>query len=213
MPHQFSTLTFTPSVKAVQDEMGSRRAGDALSARAPANDALSADERSFIALRDSFYMASVTESGWPYVQHRGGPAGFLRVLDDRTLAFADVTGNRQYISAGNLRASDRVALFLMDYPHQARLKILGHADLLPWADAPPWKTDLLLDPHARPERVLLIHLAAFDWNCPQHITPRWTADEILRSPVGQRLAALKSENEKLRQALALATRISTPADR
>src|ERR1700712_5088902 len=119
MPHQFSSLTFTPSVKEVQTEMGSRRAGEMLNQRGPENDRLGPDERLYISLRDGFYMATITESGWPYIQFRGGPACFLHVVDDRTIAFADVTGNRQYISTGNLKANPRVALFLMDYVSQS----------------------------------------------------------------------------------------------
>jgi uncharacterized protein len=202
MAHQFSAVTFTPSVKQVQEEMGSRFAGDKLTERGPSNDTLTISEHTFISERDSFYIATVSETGWPYIQHRGGPKGFLHILDDKTLAFADFIGNRQYISAGNLRASDRVALFLMDYPNQTRLKILGHAELTPWSEAPKWKADLPVAPNARPERVYLIHVAAFDWNCPQNITPRWTADEILAGPVGKRLADLQAENERLRALLA-----------
>ncbi|HEY4357606.1 MAG TPA: pyridoxamine 5'-phosphate oxidase family protein [Acidobacteriaceae bacterium] len=201
MPHAFSTLTFTPSVKEVQTELGVRATNQKLNERGFPNDTLGHYEQEFIAARDSFYMATVSETGWPYIQHRGGPAGFLRVIDDKTIAFADVTGNRQYITLGNLRASDKVALFLMDYPHQTRLKILGHAEFLPWADAPEWKTDLTLPPKTKPERVVRIRVEAFDWNCPQHITPRWTAEEILASPVGQRLASMQAEIERLREEL------------
>ena len=200
MSHQFSKLTFTPSVQAMQERMGSRFAGQKLTDRGPANDMLGPDERAFIAARDSFYMATVSESGWPYIQHRGGPAGFLYVLDERTLAFADVTGNRQYISTGNLAANDRVALFLMDYPHQARLKILAHAEILPWDDVAFGA--LLLPPRARPERAIKLHVEAFDWNCPQHITPRWSADQLEHSAVGKKIAALVEENERLRAELA-----------
>ncbi len=117
MPHLFSNLLFTPAVQQVQREQGSRPANEMLTERGPANDAFGPDEQAFIAARDSFYQATVTENGWPYINFRGGPVGFLQVLDPRTLAYADVTGNRQYISAGNLRSDDRVALFLMDYPN------------------------------------------------------------------------------------------------
>ncbi len=202
MPHQFSSLTFTPDVQAVQAEMGSRTANLALNQRGPANDTLGPDEREFIAARDGFYLATTGESGWPYVQFRGGPAGFLTVLDDHTLAFADVTGNRQYISTGNLRSNPRAALFLMDYPHQTRLKILGTVEITPWAQAGDWKLALPMDSRARPERAIRIHVAAFDWNCPQHIPQRWTLHELAQSPLAKRMHSLEQENAELRRQLA-----------
>jgi hypothetical protein len=202
MAHQFSSLTFTDDVKAVQREQGSRPANEKLTGRAPANDTLGPAERDFIARRDGFYLATAGSSGWPYIQYRGGPAGFLHILDDRTLAFADVTGNRQYISTGNLRSNPRAALFLMDYPNQSRLKLLADIEVIPWSEAPAWKSTLPLPDRARPERVVLLRLAAFDWNCPQHITPRWTAEELERTPLIQRLHALEEENRRLRATLA-----------
>ena len=201
MAHQFSSLTFTPDVQAVQTEMGSRPANAQLTARGPTNDALGADERAFIAARDGFYLATVGETGWPYVQFRGGPAGFLRVLEERTLAYADVTGNRQYITTGNLRSSPRAALFLMDYPNQTRLKILGTVEITPWKDAGAWKLELPMDERARPERVVTIRVAAFDWNCPQHIPQRWTAEELARTPRFDRIRKLEQENAALRARL------------
>ncbi len=154
-------------------------------------------ETAFIAARDSFYMATVAENGWPYLQHRGGPAGFLRVLDERTLGFADFRGNRQYISLGNLSGNDRAALFLMDYPNRSRLKILGHVEIKDLAADPELAQRLLVPGYkAKPERAMLIHLAAFDWNCPQHITPRFTEAELAPAlaPLRQRLEALEQEN-------------------
>ncbi|MFT3809038.1 MAG: pyridoxamine 5'-phosphate oxidase family protein [Micropepsaceae bacterium] len=128
MTHSFSQLMFTPSVRAEQEAQGSRRAYERLDApQADPRDTLGEAERAFIAARDSFYMASVSETGWPYVQHRGGPPGFLKCLDDRALGFADFRGNRQYVSVGNLKGNDRVSLILVDYPHQRRLKLIGHA--------------------------------------------------------------------------------------
>jgi predicted pyridoxine 5'-phosphate oxidase superfamily flavin-nucleotide-binding protein len=202
MPHQFSTLTYTPSVKEVQREMGSRKAGEMMTERGPANDRLGPDERYFISLRDGFYMATVSETGWPYIQFRGGPAGFLHVIDEHTIAFADVTGNRQYISTGNLRANNRVALFLMDYPTQSRLKILGEAEILPWKDAGELQTVLPLPPKSKPERVVRIHVDAFDWNCPQHIPQRFTLEELQHTDFGHHIQQLEEENRKLRAALA-----------
>jgi hypothetical protein len=167
-------------------------------------------ETEFLADRDSFYMSTVGETGWPYLQHRGGPKGFLQVMDSHTLAFADFRGNRQYISTGNLSINDRVALILVDYPNQARLKILGHTEVL--------EGDALKGDLARPlieklraageksvvERVFLIHIAAFDWNCPQHITQRYTAEEIQSAmePLNQRMEQLEKENQELKAKLA-----------
>jgi predicted pyridoxine 5'-phosphate oxidase superfamily flavin-nucleotide-binding protein len=162
-------------------------------------------EAQFIAERDSFYMATVSETGWPYVQHRGGPAGFLRVLDDQTLGFADFRGNRQYISIGNLSADDRVCLILMDYSHSRRLKIYARTEARD-LDADQALADRLAIPDyaAKPERALLLHLEAFDWNCSQHITPRFSAAELERAllPVRQRMQQLESENGMLRQMFA-----------
>ncbi|TCS14997.1 hypothetical protein EV278_106185 [Caulobacter sp. BK020] len=173
------------------------------------SEAFTANEEAFIAARDSFYMASMSETGWPYVQHRGGPPGFLRVIDETTLAFADFRGNRQYISVGNLDANDRVALILVDYPRRARLKILAHAERLA-LDAEPELLPKLLDPgyRAKPERIFRLRLAAFDWNCPQHIVPRFTEAEISRAvqPLHEKLEALEAENRALRERLAQAER-------
>jgi len=211
MAHQFSTLTFTDDVKAVQRELGTRSANEKLTERGPSNDAFTEFEKTFIAARDGFYISTVGSTGWPYIQFRGGPPGFLCVVDDRTLAYADITGNRQYITTGNLRSNDHAALFLMDYPHQGRLKILGHVEVIPWPDAPDWKHQLPLptDTKPHPERVVLIHLAAFDWNCSQHIPQRWTLDELKQTPLFVRI--LEQEVDKLRAELA-AARSSSPQE-
>lgn len=167
-------------------------------------EAFSENEAAFIAERDSFYMASVSETGWPYVQYRGGPPGFLKVIDQTTLAFADFRGNRQYISVGNLDANDRVALILVDYPRRARLKILAHAERLA-LDAEPGLLERVstLGYRATPERIFKLKLAAFDWNCPQHIVPRFTEAEISRAvqPLHQQIEALEAENRALRERL------------
>ena len=150
-------------------------------------------------------IATVSETGWPYVQHRGGPACFLKVVDEKTLAFADYRGNRQYISLGNLGADNRAALILMDYAHRARLKIYARVEAVA-LDADPNLAALVATPgyRAKPERILLLHLEAFDWNCPQHITPRFTQAEIAAAmqPLHDRLSALETENAELRAALA-----------
>ena len=207
MTHRFSHLMFTPAVRAVQQAEGSRRAYERLEApEAEPRDALGDPERAFIAARDSFYLASVSETGWPYVQHRGGPPGFLKVLDDKTLGFADFRGNRQYVSVGNLGGNARVSLILMDYPHQRRLKLIGHARVAT-LEAEPATMAALEDPAyaARVERGLVIALEAYDWNCPQHITPRFTQAEIAQAsaPLWQRLHAAETELGTLRAELAL----------
>ena len=168
-------------------------------------DRLGPQESEFLAERDSFYLASIGETGWPYVQHRGGPKGFLRVIDDRTLAFADFRGNRQFISTGNLATNNRVALIAVDYPRQARLKILGRAEILEGDAARAWIERVAVPAYkATIERVFLIRIEAFDWNCPQHITPRFTADEIREAllPIEEQFAKLHQENQQLREQLA-----------
>jgi predicted pyridoxine 5'-phosphate oxidase superfamily flavin-nucleotide-binding protein len=204
MPYGFLGIAGTPSVKAAQAANGSAALWENFQGDRT-RDRLTEGEIAFIAQRDSLYMATVSETGWPYVQHRGGPPGFLRVLDDQTLAFADFRGNRQYISLGNLAANDRVALILMDYPHRRRLKLYAHIEARDLT-ADPELADKLAVPgtKARPERAFLLHLDAFDWNCPQHITPRFTEAELagILAPVRQRLDVLEAENATLRQRLA-----------
>jgi len=154
-------------------------------------------EAEFIGERDSFYMATVGEGAWPYVQHRGGPAGFLKVIDDHTIAFADLSGNKQYVTTGNLMTNDKVALILVDYPRQARLKILGHAQVFEGEAAAAWVGRV---PDA--ERVFVIRVEATDWNCTQHITPRFSEEQIREAlaPWEERLAALQRENDELHDA-------------
>ena len=158
------------------------------------HDSLGPDEIAFISARDSFYMATVSETGWPYLQHRGGQPGFLRVVDSRTLAFADYKGNRQLLSTGNIAVNDRVSLFLIDYPRRERLKILGHARV---ADASPELVEQLVASNARPsvERLFFIDVISFDWNCPKYITPRYTKAEVeeVISPLKSRIAELEAE--------------------
>jgi predicted pyridoxine 5'-phosphate oxidase superfamily flavin-nucleotide-binding protein len=204
MAYGFLDIAATPSVKAAQAANGSAALWESFAADR-ARDRFTEAETDFIARRDSFYIATVSETGWPYVQHRGGPPGFLRLLDDRTLAFADFRGNRQYISLGNLGANDRAALILMDYPARRRLKIYAHIEARDLATDPELAEKLATPGYrARPERALVLHLDAFDWNCPQHITPRFTEaelDEVL-APVRLRIENLESENRMLRQKLA-----------
>ena len=171
---------FTDSVKTAQEQYGSRARLERFTSMAGPNDELSEREAGFIAERDTFYMATVNQDGWPYVQHRGGPPGFLRSLDAKRLAYADFRGNSQLVSVGNAASNDRVSLILMDYPNRRRLKILGHlrvenADTVSDEDL---AAVALPDYNAKVERVVFIDVAAFDWNCPQYITPRFTLAEI-----------------------------------
>ena len=177
MGRAFAQVMFGEAAKRLQERFGSRAAYERVAREGKAGDALGPMEREFIGRRDSFYLATVTTDGWPYVQHRGGPKGFLRVLDDRTLAFADFAGNAQFVSTGNLETNDRVALFLMDYPHQARLKVIGHARIVE-NDAELEAKVAVPGYPARVQRVILVEVVAFDWNCSQHITPRWTEEEV-----------------------------------
>ena len=198
----FGDIAFTETVKAEQSARGSREMYDAMLAK-PAPTGLGEREAAFIAMRDSFYMATVTEDGWPYVQHRGGPRGFLKVLSENKIAFADYRGNRQYVSTGNLKTDKRVALFLMDYPNRARMKLLGHARVEEAADHPALAEQLSLEGQGGVERLFIIEVDAFDWNCPQFITPRFTEAELAASlsPMVEELQTLRQENAFLKQEL------------
>ena len=204
MSNGFLNVATTPSVLAAQTANGSAGLYDKVVARRPSNR-FSETETAFIAARDSFYMASVSESGWPYVQHRGGPPGFLKLIDETTLAFPDFRGNRQYISLGNVSVENRVALILMDYPRRRRLKLYARIEPRDLA-ADPELAARLTHPEYRAvtERAFLLHLEAFDWNCPQHIAPRFTESEIAAAiaPLVARVAELEAENAALRTALA-----------
>lgn len=201
MSHKFYDLTFTPSVKAAQEHYGTRRNYVRFEGGEPEFNGLTDAEKDFIESRDGFYMATVGENGQPYIQFRGGPPGFLRVLDDRTLGYADFRGNLQYISVGNLNANDKAALFLMDYANQRRLKILVRVDVKDASDAPELVEKLTMPEYkAKIERAMILHVEAFDWNCPQHITPRYTMDEIkaMTAPIYEHIAKLEKEIEELK---------------
>jgi uncharacterized protein len=204
MGRRFAELAFTPLVKHHQQLHGSRSMYERVERSGDTGDRLGPDEQDFIAQRDGLYMASVSETGWPYIQFRGGAKGFLHVLDPQTIAFADLRGNKQYISIGNLEHDNRVALFLMDYPNQARLKILGRARVLEGdAEAAGALETLRIPGEKTPaERAILIHVEAFDWNCQQHITPRYSEEELDRilAPMRSRLEFLETENKRLRAA-------------
>ena len=201
----FGKLAFTPLVKELQERYGSRKQYERMEGSGASQDRLTDFEKEFLAGRDTFYLATTSSTGWPYVQHRGGPKGFLKVIDDRTLAFADYRGNKQYITTGNLLSDDRVAMILVDYPRQARLKILGRAEIFEGAKAEKWLARVRVQGYkATIERVFVIHVEAYDWNCPQHITPRYTAEEIqegMRS-VEERIQTLEQQNEDLQREVA-----------
>jgi predicted pyridoxine 5'-phosphate oxidase superfamily flavin-nucleotide-binding protein len=202
MPQSFGSLVFTSAVKALQERYGSRRQYERLEQRGTQHGGLTEQETEFLAERDSFYMATVGSTGWPYIQHRGGPPGFLKVFDAQTIAFADFRGNKQYVSAGNLATDPRVALIMVDYPNQARLKILGNAQILEGEEAHGTIERVRLpDYKAAIERVFVIRVEAFDWNCPQHITPRYTEAEIQEAlrPTVARIDELEREISELRK--------------
>ena len=190
MADKFAELAFTPSVKSEQERKGSRRGYARLEQGDADHDRLGVQEASFIAARDSFYMATVSETGWPYIQHRGGPEGFVRVINDKTIGFADFAGNRQYISVGNLRTDDRVSMFFMDYANQTRLKLLGRGRLIGSSEARLFEQLYLPGYVARVERGMIITVEGYDWNCPQHITPRFTQTQVMAivAPLKERLA-------------------------
>ena len=178
MPYSFAKILFSEPVKQLQQEHGSRATYERMASAGTGEQALGRDESDFIALRDSFYIATVTPDGWPYIQHRGGPPGFLAVLDKNTLAFADYAGNKQFITTGNLSVNDRFALFLMDYPGRTRLKIIGHARILEPGENPAIESKLIPEPGAKVDRIFVLEVVGFDWNCSQHITPRYTREEL-----------------------------------
>ncbi|MEM8730500.1 MAG: pyridoxamine 5'-phosphate oxidase family protein [Pseudomonadota bacterium] len=178
MAHAYHTIAFTEAVKALQEQRGSRASYARFEEGPDRGDRIGPDEAAFIAARDSFYMASTSVTGWPYVQHRGGPVGFVRVLDEKTLGFADFSGNRQYVSLGNIQSEDRVSLFFMDYANRARLKLFGHASVIDPAEEETLAKLAMPAYPGQVERGIAIKLTAFDWNCPQHITPRYSEAQV-----------------------------------
>ena len=204
MSYSFLDKLVTPGVRATQAALGT----DKLWADFKGHrefDRFGPSEAAFIGARDSFYMATVGESGWPYVQHRGGQPGFVKVIDETTLAFPDYRGNLQYLTVGNLSSDDRVALILVDYPHRSRMKILARVEII-GVEERPELTAMVVEPayKAKVERIVLLHLVAFDWNCPQHITPRFTETEIDEAvqPLRDHVATLEAEVKELRARIA-----------
>lgn len=193
MGHAFADIAFTKHVRALQERMGSRRSYAKLEGLSQTNYTLGDLETGFISARDSFYMASISETGWPYLQHRGGPRGFVKVLDEETLGFPDFRGNRQYVSLGNLQSDARVSMFFMDYAQRVRLKVLGHAAIVLPSEAELMARLELPGYRAKVEHGIVIRVAAFDWNCPQHITERFTLDDVeaLIAPLKARIEELE----------------------
>jgi len=198
MKQPISDIAFTPSVKAIQERMGSRKQYERMEDRGGWADTITPDLVDFIAERDSFYLATATADGQPYIQHRGGPKGFLKVLDDHTLAFADFVGNRQYITTGNLAENDKAFIFLMDYVNRQRIKVWGTAEVV---EDDPKLLNELNDPNykGKPERVIRFHVEAWDTNCPQHIKPRFDEEEVseMLQKLNARIAELEAVNDTL----------------
>ncbi len=203
MAKNYLEIAFSESVKAQQKLYGSRKQYERVE-KIERGTELSFAEADFIARSDGLYLATVSEGGQPYVQFRGGPTGFLKVMDQKTLAYADFKGNLQYISTGNLTENNQAALILMDYPNRQRLKIFVHIEVLAAAEAPELIAKLEnLDYPAKIERAMILRVEAFDWNCPQHITPRYTTEEIkiMNQPIYEQIENLTAENENLRNRL------------
>jgi uncharacterized protein len=199
MPHPSSDVAFTPSVKAVQERKGSRAAYRRVEERGGWRTKITPDLAGFIAERDSAYLATASLAGQPYIQHRGGPKGFIRVVDEETLAFADFSGNRQYITTGNLAENDRAYLFLMDYAHRRRVKIWGRARVVEDAEA---VARLMPEGYAaRPDQAIVFTVEAWDTNCPQHIPQKFDAADVAVTvhKLQARIAELEAENDELRR--------------
>lgn len=201
MSNKFYDITFTDNVKKTQEKYGSRRQYAKSEGGIEKNTRLSDAEIDFIERADGFYMATVGEQNQPYIQFRGGKRGFLKILDEKTLGFADFRGNLQYISVGNLQQNKKAALFLMDYANQRRLKILAEVEIKDASEVPKLIEKLEdNDYKAKIERAFILHVEAFDWNCPQHITPRYTIDEIKRivQPMNDHIERLEREIAELK---------------
>lgn len=197
----YSKLAFTDVIKTIQERLGSRSTYERVENTSYV-DGLTPIEKEFISQMDSFYMASFGENGYPYIQHRGGPKGFIKVIGNETIGIVDFSGNRQYISVGNIAKNPKVSLILLSYPLRARLKIYAEAEIVEIQDNPEL-FDLLKpeDYKFRPERLMLFHIKAYDWNCPQHITPRYTTAEIeaMMEPKDEYIRQLEQELKTLRK--------------
>jgi predicted pyridoxine 5'-phosphate oxidase superfamily flavin-nucleotide-binding protein len=204
MKSPISDIAFTPSVKAIQEQMGSRQQYERMEERGGWQNVITQDLADFVAEQDSMYLATASAEGRPYIQHRGGAKGFLKVLDDRTLAFADFTGNRQYISLGNLAENTQAFLFLMDYATQTRIKVWGAAEII---EDDPGLLKQLTDPQykGKSERIIRFHVEAWDANCRQHIPLKFSQEDVnsIARPLRDRLATLEAENEELKRQLSI----------
>lgn len=199
----YGEIAFSDAAKELQQQVGSRRAYEQME-KNQVVDGLTDNEVRFIEHQDHFYMASYGKNGFPYIQHRGGPAGFVKVLNKDTLAFVDFSGNRQYVSVGNIATNDHVSLIMVSYPHRARLKLYAKARVVQLEDEPELFEQIdPADYKHRPERMLVLDVQAYDWNCPQHITPRYTSEEIEQAlaPQRRKLAELEAENARLKAQL------------
>lgn len=203
MAKNFAEIAFTDAVKYLQEKHGSRRSYERME-KFNVIDGLTPSEMSFIAERDSFYLASIGVKKFPYIQHRGGPKGFLKVLDSKRIGFIDFSGNKQYVSVGNIATNNNVSLIMIDYPTRTRLKIFAKAEVMELKDHPELYDQLDLDNYKfRPERMLIFNIEAYDWNCPQHITPRYTINEIENAflPQQKYIAKLEAELKQLKDTL------------
>jgi uncharacterized protein len=203
MAKNFASIAFTDPVKSLQEKNGSR-ASYARMEQLTHAEGLTENEIDFISQRDSLYIASIGGNGFPYIQHRGGPKGFIKVLDAKRIAFIDFKGNMQYITAGNIETNKNISLIMVDYPARARLKIYAKSEIVELKDNAALYDALDLKKYKfRPEQMMVLHIEAYDWNCPQHITPRYTAEDIEEAFAGQRkyMAKLEAEIKELKQAL------------
>jgi len=194
----YQQLAFTDAIKKIQEEVGSRSTYDRME-KMSVVDGLTDNEINFIGDRDSFYMASFGENEYPYIQHRGGPAGFIKVIDNKTIGIVDFAGNRQYISTGNISKNEKVALILLSYPQRARLKIYANAKIVDLKENEELYNLLKpADYKFKPERMMIFEIQAYDWNCPQHITPRYTAEEIEEALLPQK-EYIKNLEDKIKE--------------
>jgi uncharacterized protein len=195
MAKNFASIAFTDEIKFLQEKYGSRKNYERIEKR-DVIDGLTDFEKDFIGKRDSFYIASIGENGFPYIQHRGGPKGFVKVIDKNTIGFIDFSGNKQFITVGNLATHNNVSLIMMDYPARARLKLYAKGEIVALNERPDLFNLLKLEEYqAKPERMMVLHIEAYDWNCPQHITERFTVEEIEEAFAPQREYISKLEQE------------------
>jgi predicted pyridoxine 5'-phosphate oxidase superfamily flavin-nucleotide-binding protein len=200
MAKNFAEIAFTEAVKKLQEKHGSRKSYERME-KFSTVDGLTSNETTFIQNRDSFYLASIGVKEFPYIQHRGGPKGFLKVLDSKRVGFIDFTGNKQYVSVGNIATNNNVSLIMIDYPSRTRLKIFAKAEVVELKDNQELYDKLNLENYKfRPERMMVFHIEAYDWNCPQHIKPRYTVDEINDAFLPQQdyIAKLEAEIKELK---------------